>query len=491
MAPLAGAWAFAVLISTASAGEVTASRADLARSYLRFERALMRDPAALAHDAARLNDAFDRVSLAFFTGAYATSCRTLDELALELDGLAGDASARFARSLRLEGLPPVVVRPVGGDPSPLRLRLVPAWRDESAPFQPGAALELVVRRPQQPDLAAQRSPLEFDADGVAQVEVAATGMLAVAGPIEATLEWRSGREVLAASTVVRSSLDGAREALLRQVGGAATPTVALAAARASCMARAALLRDEPSPMVSAQFLVEPLALLREVHREAAALAAGRDPYAGREGDLWRVLVSGQRTIPLRTYVPAAAASAARDGGPPLPVVIALHGAGGDENMFMDGYGAGLLRQLADRHGFVAAAPATGPFAADADAVARLIEDLASLHPIDRARVHLIGHSMGAGAAATMARRDAERLAGVACLAGGAFPTRLAEGERFARTRVVVGMRDPIVPAAGVLRSARAAAAAGLPVSIEEHAEFGHTLLVAHALPGVIEWLLGG
>ncbi len=67
---------------------------------------------------------------------------------------------------------------------------------------------------------------------------------------------------------------------------------------------------------------------------------------------------------------------------------------------------------------------------------------------------------------------------------------LERGRRGAERRVG-GLRDPIVPAANLLRSAHAAQAAGLPIAIEEHADFGHTLLVTHTLPSVIDWLLGG
>lgn len=488
--PNAGLLATAMLAALAAPADerpVVLTRADLARSYLRFEQALASDPAALTRDPLRLNERFDRASLAFFTGRFADSCRDLDLMALELEGRAADPVARFARSLVLHGLPPVIVAASESGPPPLSLRLAPMWRDETeAAGSRSPGFELVVAHR---SAAALRLAVTFNADGHARIELAPDALPAVAGRLEVSLEWPGGRQPLASATVVRASLDGARETLLAALATTPAPTPELAAAHASITARAALLTDSPSPLASAQFLADPLTLLRDVHRELAALRAGRDPFIGRTGDLWRVLQAGDTAVPLRIHVPPAGAPAA--DAPLLPVVIALHGAGGDENMFMDGYGAGLLCRLADARRFVAVAPQTQLFTADPDHLARLLDELARHHPIDRSRVVVVGHSMGAGAAAAMARRHGAALAGVACIAGGAFPTAPAAAGSFARTRLVVGLRDPIVPAPPLLRSARAAQAAGLPITIEEHAEFGHTLLVTHTLPAVIDWLLGG
>lgn len=489
----------AVVLAIVGARPATAgaTRADLARSYLRFEQALARHPEVLARDARRLNERFDRASLAFFTGAFATSCRELDQMGLELEGAADDPALRFARSLRLEGLAPVTVVGAGAPASASPLTLSPLWNDSelATPATPSAAvsgalrLELLRVEERQLPAAVPSAPtwseeLAFAADGRASATIAWSTLALRPGRHVVALRLPDGRlEALAATTVVRASLDRGRAALLAELATIATPTPALRSARAIARARAGLVTDSPSPLSSAQFLIEPLALLREVKEEVAALREGRDPYAGRVGDLWRVLEVDGGLVPLRTFVPTACCDV---DAPPSPVVIALHGAGGDENMFMDGYGAGLLRRLAEARQFIAVSPQTNAFAADPANFERLLDDLASRHSIDRARIYVVGHSMGAAAAATLARTHATALAGVACLAGGSFGSGA-----LARTLVVVGGIDPIVPPGGVLRSARAAIGAGQPVTIVEHPEFGHTLLVTHALPAVVEWLLDG
>jgi hypothetical protein len=88
--------------------------------------------------------------------------------------------------------------------------------------------------------------------------------------------------------------------------------------------------------------------------EAVALAAknGKDPFAGRTGDIRRhyLLEAANEIIPYRTYVPKA-----YTGSKPFPLIIALHGLGGTEDSFFDNYGAGLP-PLAESHGYILATP---------------------------------------------------------------------------------------------------------------------------------------
>lgn len=491
-APLAFALLALLLQERAAA---PATRADLARSYLRFEQALARHPERLAADAERLNREFDRASLAFFTGAFASSCATLERLALEVDGRADDPLQRALSRLRVAGLPPVVVQGAGTASLELRVAALAAATVEGAEAE--ESLEalgdgaVVLELRDASDAPRWSAPLRLGAAGVATASLPLAELALPSGryrllaaPAGASGGSPSGSLAveLAATTLTRASFDRARESLLESLATLVAPSPGLAQSLATCRARTRLLTDTPSPLSSAQFLAEPLALLRSLHAEAAALRAGRDPYAQRAGELWRVLQVGARELPFCTYAPAALAE---PDAPPAPLVIALHGAGGDERMFIDGYGAGLLTRLADQHGLLVATPQSSLFASDPRHVELLIDELARLHPVDRERVYLVGHSMGAGATAQLARQVPELLAAAACLAGGSFV-----GERpLPTTLLVVGAIDPIVPAAPLLRGARAALARGAPLTIEEHADFGHTLLVTAQLPRVIEWLL--
>lgn len=41
---------------------------------------------------------------------------------------------------------------------------------------------------------------------------------------------------------------------------------------------------------------------------------------------------------------------------PRPLLVVLHGAGGDENMFPEAYGAGIIKRIAEKHGLLVASP---------------------------------------------------------------------------------------------------------------------------------------
>jgi predicted esterase len=101
---------------------------------------------------------------------------------------------------------------------------------------------------------------------------------------------------------------------------------------------------------------------------------------------------------LRAYVPKGAASDAT-------VVIALHGAGGSENLFFEGYGNGLAVKEAKTRGWVFLSPRSAPGAADA-ALAWLKE----VRGIVPKRLLVMGHSMGGGIALTTANLKPDALA---------------------------------------------------------------------------------
>ncbi|MFO0945562.1 MAG: hypothetical protein U1D30_06410 [Planctomycetota bacterium] len=258
-------------------------------------------------------------------------------------------------------------------------------------------------------------------------------------------------------------------------------SAALEQAFATCKARNALLTNHPSESNSAEFLADPNELSASLEKEIAALEKGNDPYAGRQGDYWRVIKEGDITIPARVFAPASL-----QGKKEVPLVIAFHGAGGDENMFMDAYGAGKLKRLAEEKGFLAVSPATFYFATHGKYLDRLIEAVGYNYPIDKNRIYVIGHSMGGGAAAYQAKAKADVLAAACCLAGGrGFPT----SGSYAPTLVIAAELDGIVPIAMLQPGAEKSHAAGLPVEFRLLKDFGHTLMVGDQLQSAIVWLL--
>jgi predicted peptidase len=210
----------------------------------------------------------------------------------------------------------------------------------------------------------------------------------------------------------------------------------------------------------------------------AAPAVGAVPaLSAFPGDARRTLTGPTgAAIPMRVVVPPALATSKR----PVGVLLALHGAGGDENMFIDAYGQGIVARLAAEQGLILVSPTTTPFVQSAAPFDSLLALLRREYRIDTTRVFVMGHSMGAGAAASLARARPAQIAAVVCLAGGAAVT--VPG---APPMLFIGAQlDPIIPAARVK-----AAADGTPSGrYEELASEGHTLMVRRGVQRGMAWL---
>lgn len=266
-----------------------------------------------------------------------------------------------------------------------------------------------------------------------------------------------------------------RAALLARLGRLDS-TGALSQAIVSASARIRLLVDTVSAERSAEFLAEPSALEKAVRGEVATLESGKNPYARAVGDRWRAYRGANGAlVPMRVVAPKAAQSKM------VGVLIALHGAGGDENMFADAYGRGVAARLARENDLLFVSPATTPFMTNAAQFDSLLAVLGREYRIDAKRVYVMGHSMGAGAAARLAQERPQAITAVACLAGGSAVT--AAG---APPVLFIGAQlDPVIPAVRV----KAAATATPTGTYEERPNEGHTLMVRGGVLRALPWLL--
>jgi hypothetical protein len=247
------------------------------------------------------------------------------------------------------------------------------------------------------------------------------------------------------------------------------------------VSRASLLTDHPAHGTAAQFLEDQLALAGEVLKESGQLVRGIVPYTNRVGTYWRV-VPGDRPIPMVVHVPEAVG---KQTAKSWPLVIALHGAGGNERMFIDGYGQGGIRRLADRHGFIVACPSTPHFMQGGQPLSRTIDSLRQHYSIDPQQIHLIGHSLGAMAADRLVQTHGSRLTSAACIAGRGPDA----SPRGCPTLVVIANDDGLLSATRSIDRVQSAIDAGLPITLRTTTGYGHTLVVEHVLPDVIEWAL--
>jgi poly(3-hydroxybutyrate) depolymerase len=172
------------------------------------------------------------------------------------------------------------------------------------------------------------------------------------------------------------------------------------------------------------------------------------PTATATGDQQRSYVfapTGQ-TIPFRIYVPTS-----WDGHGALPVLLFLHGAGANERTYLDSSN-GLLRKLAEQHGYIVVSPlGFSPLGAYGNPLRRpavfgrsdlavaqtaavtadrrrelalseldvmtVLELVTEEYGADRARTFLAGHSMGSGGVWHLAARFPERWRAIAPMSG--------------------------------------------------------------------------
>jgi len=84
----------------------------------------------------------------------------------------------------------------------------------------------------------------------------------------------------------------------------------------------------------------------------AAVEAGKDPFAGKTGDIKRhyVLDGTNEVMPYRVYVPTNYSASTA-----MPLIVALHGLGATEDSFFDSYGR-VLPPLAEKNGYIVVSP---------------------------------------------------------------------------------------------------------------------------------------
>lgn len=141
---------------------------------------------------------------------------------------------------------------------------------------------------------------------------------------------------------------------------------------------------------------------------------------------------------------------------PMPLVIALHGFGGEWRNFSRTTG---LIPAAERYGFIVAFPngylsqwndgSIGDhYEDDVEILLELIEFVAESHSIDRERIYLVGFSNG-GTMVFRAACDAPNIfAGIASIGGTMRRAQQCEEEAATSVLIIHGTGDTVVPFAG-------------------------------------------
>ncbi|MCC7061383.1 MAG: dienelactone hydrolase family protein [Planctomycetes bacterium] len=217
--------------------------------------------------------------------------------------------------------------------------------------------------------------------------------------------------------------------------------------------------------------------LLEEAEALAALADGATHYsAGRVGQFWLRVPLAKETAALRLYAPEVPHDARR------PVVIALHGAGGSENLFFDGYGDGLAARLAAQRGWFLIAPRCSGFSGPD--LPSLVKALAARWPIDTERIAVVGPSMGAQLAIASTTQAPQLYRAVAALGGGGS-ARKSAGLEALPFYVGAGARD--FGRGGAQQLHERLVRLGAKSTWHEFPDVEHLTIVQFALPEVFEF----
>lgn len=459
---------FAILgLSTPTHPVLDITRADLARVVASIDARLARldlPPEELS----RISEEFDVASLAFLRGGLRQSL--VDFARLDLSLQAGLDPEEISSELAASSLRLTPAASWGGGTTDLTLE--PLF---SVPELAGVTLPVAVfdhsRAPAAPR-ELTRTRVSFDEGGMAS-EVRLEGVEVLEAGVDRALLSLSPRAPVSSGLVSYSRLDRSpeelRAELLTGVDGVNPEPASLVRV---FQERAELLRDRPSPNRTHEFLIDPREHYEELAEELLQLQDGRDPYVERPGHLWRPIVVGRRALPVRLYAPGSVV----ESDEPVALVVALHGAGGDESMFVELEGLIDLVGMAEEREFLLVSPRTPDWFYGTRSWTALVDEMDRCYGVDRERVFVLGHSMGAAAASTLTRAGARPLAGAGFLAGMQEP-RPREGVKMV---FVAGADDPLIREGAIEAAARSCSG-----EFRSFAGLGHTLCLGPAS----EWIL--
>jgi len=206
------------------------------------------------------------------------------------------------------------------------------------------------------------------------------------------------------------------------------------------------------------------------------------------------------------------ASSKIDASRPAPLVIALHGAGTGPHIMCDkavvdeaeargyivaapmGYnergGYGAPRRAGRGGGDGTGEPANVPELSEQD-VFNVYNMMLEEFNVDRDRIYLMGHSMGAGGTMYLGPKHADIWAAIAPIAGGGRADQAGNLQRLKDNGVALivvhGEADDIVPVQGSRDLSAQAESMGLDVKYVELPEVGHGPVVNLAQPYVFDF----
>lgn len=221
------------------------------------------------------------------------------------------------------------------------------------------------------------------------------------------------------------------------------------------------------------------------------LSRGEHPLRTKRGDVhWAYRSKVDDTLqPYRFFIPSN-----YDASKRWPLVVALHGMGGDENSFFTAYDKGVIKRIAEARGYIVACPKgrqsasmyMGPAETD---VMDVLAEIKREFSIDEDRVYLTGHSMGGYGTWSVAANHPDQFAALAPFAGGGTPftTPKLRGIAHVPWIVVHGDADPTVPVEESRKMVKLGQSLGTKIKYIEVPGGDHSNIVVPNMNAVFDW----
>lgn len=229
--------------------------------------------------------------------------------------------------------------------------------------------------------------------------------------------------------------------------------------------------------------------LKEANSMLDALGAGNDPFTARRGEFKKAYLSmvDNTLQPYQVFVPSG-----YDKAKPFPLIIALHGMGGDENSYFAAYGQGAFKTEAEKHGYIVACPKgrkpASMYVGDAEKdVMDVLAEVRRAYNVDPDRIYLTGHSMGGFGTWSVAMDYPGVFAALAPISGGANnPASMSKIAHIPQL-IVHGDNDPTVPVERSRVMVEMGKKLGAEIKYIEVPGGDHGSVVAPNFPAVFEW----
>ena len=194
---------------------------------------------------------------------------------------------------------------------------------------------------------------------------------------------------------------------------------------------------------------------------------------------WLTLAKGLRSVPTRLHLPQKHAK-------PAPVLVVFHGAGGSENMFFETYGAGRVIAEAANRGWIVISPRQALFGLSLD-ISEMLDALEAFVPLDRKRIMLLGHSMGASQVVKQVRKNPTLpIAAIALGGGGRLPS--SDAKRSPQLAWYIGAGDQDFGLAAAQQLNQSLTESEIKSRFKVYANIEHLVVVQAAIDDSFEFL---